>query len=238
MSGATKQDVGKVRAGERLSGRARRLLVDSPHSLGAHARARRWAGLLERFPDLPRMRVVDLGGTVEWWQRTPVRPASVVVVNLFEPGEADDPTLVPVTGDACRARAVLADAGVAGDYDLVVSNSLIEHVGGHAKRLELAAEVRALAPNHWVQTPYRYFPIEPHWLCPCLQNLPVPARTAIAYRWPLAHTRPSSREQAQREVMWTELLSASEMRAYFPGSELVRETVAGLTKSLIACTSG
>ena len=124
--------------------RVRSRLVDSPTSLGASARQRRWELFTDLFPDVARLRVVDLGGTVEAWRRAPVRPREVVVVNLYEPGDPADPTLVPVTGDACRARAVLAEAGVGGAFDLVFSNSLLEHVGGHAQRRALAEEVRAL----------------------------------------------------------------------------------------------
>ena len=60
-------------------------------------------------------------------------------------------------------------AGAPMSYDVVFSNSLLEHVGGHAQRAALAREVRSLAPRHWVQTPYRYFPLEPHWLFPGMQ---------------------------------------------------------------------
>lgn len=52
------------------------------------------------------------------------------------------------------------------DFGLVYSNSLIEHLGGHARRAAFAEQVRSLAPRHWVQTPYRYSLIKPHWLVP------------------------------------------------------------------------
>lgn len=186
------------------------------------------------FPDVADMRVVDLGGTVETWRRAPVRPREVVVVNLFEPGTSDDPTRVPVTGDACAARAVLAEAGICGEFDLVFSNSLLEHVGGHARRAALATEVGALAPRHWVQTPYRYFPVEPHWLFPFMQFLPVPARARVARSWPLVHTLPASHEEAVKDVQWTELIGICELRSYFPDSRVVRERLGGLTKSIVA----
>ncbi|HEX4060865.1 MAG TPA: UDP-N-acetylmuramoyl-tripeptide--D-alanyl-D-alanine ligase [Streptosporangiaceae bacterium] len=48
-------------------------------------------------------------------------------------------------------------------YDLVFSNSLIEHVGGHERRERFADTVHQLSGAYWVQTPYRYFPVEPHW---------------------------------------------------------------------------
>jgi hypothetical protein len=217
-----------------LAPRLRRRLVDSPTSVGARTRAERWALVDDLFPDLAEMRVVDLGGTVESWRRAPVRPAQVTVVNLFEPGESDESWLRPVTGDACDARTALRAAGADTEYDLVFSNSLLEHVGGHAQRVALASEVHALAPRHWVQTPYRYFPVEPHWLFPLLQFLPLAARAKVAAAWPLAHSRPEDSSTAMSEVQWTELVGLAEMRAYFPRSEIHKERIVGLTKSLVA----
>jgi len=211
--------------------------VDSSTSFGARARERRWEAFISAFPAVEEMSVVDLGGTVDTWLRAPVRPAQVTVINLFEPGLSDDPRLVPVVGDACDAAKALAQAGCEVEYDLAFSNSLIEHIGGHARRQALAEQILALAPHHWVQTPYRYFPIEPHWLFPLMQFLPVVARRAIAYRWPLAHTRPESRAQAETEVLWTELISMTEFRGYFPDSQIKRERFGGLTKSIIAVAS-
>lgn len=214
--------------------RLRTRIVDSPSSLGAAARSRRWELFSELFPDIAQMRVVDLGGTVETWRRAPVRPREVVVVNLFEPGTSDDPTRVPVTGDACAARDALVAAGITGEFDLAFSNSLLEHVGGHGPRAALAREIRALAPRHWVQTPYRYFPVEPHWLFPLMQFLPIAARAHVARSWPLVHTLPDSLEEAMEDVQWTELIGISELRSYFPESRVVRERLGGLTKSIVA----
>jgi hypothetical protein len=214
--------------------RLRRMLVDSPTSLGGRARLRRWSMFRNAFPGIEGMRVLDLGGTVETWRRSPVRPAHVTVVNLYEPGESHDDLILAVTGDACQAADVLANASVDANYDLVFSNSLVEHVGGHARRSEFAHQVRSLAPRHWIQTPYRYFPLEPHWLFPGMQFMPVAARAKIAMHWPLAHTRPASIDGACEAVMSTELLSITEMRKYFPGSILLRERAFGITKSLIA----
>ena len=213
--------------------RVRRVLVESPGSWGAKKRADRWSLARSSFPGMEAMSVLDVGGTVESWLRAPVRPASVTVLNLLEPGESDEPWLRPVLGDACHAREVLAREGAPTSYDLVFSNSLLEHVGGHAQRSALAEEIRALAPRHWVQTPYRYFPIEPHWLFPGLQFLPLAARSRVAASWPLAHTRLSP-EDAMNAVQWTELVGIAEMRSYFPDSRIHLERMGGLVKSLVA----
>jgi hypothetical protein len=119
-------------------------------------------------------------------------------------------------------------------YDLVFSNSVIEHVGGHERRERFAEAVRTLADAYWVQTPYRYFPVEPHWIAPAMQFLPAAARSAIAYRWPLAHTRPVDRADAVASVLWTELLDRTQLRHYFPDAELRAERVFGMVKSLLA----
>src|SRR6478752_6072410 len=213
--------------------RARGRLVDSPDSYGARRRAARWELLRAYFPDIEALRVLDLGGTAESWRRAPVRPAHVTVLNLFEPGESDDDWLLPVTGDAVHAREALAGAGVDTGFDLVYSNSLLEHVGGHAQRRGLADEVRALAPRYWVQTPYRYFPVEPHWLFPGLQFLPLPLRVKAAQRWPLGWSQPEGRDNVAH-VLSVELLTRTEMHFLFPDSEIAEERAAGLCKSLIA----
>ena len=211
-----------------MSGRldeARRRLSDRP-------RARRWVEVQRRFPDLASMRVLDLGGTLRMWEAAPVRPKHVTIVNL-------DPRLDGATSDWYDVRngdACAPDDDLLGRaYDLVYSNSLIEHVGGHAKRQQLAAVVRDAAPKHWVQTPYRYFPLEPHWLVPGMQFLPLAARSSIARRWPFG---PASRNTPTHnlvsEVAYVELVSITGMRSYFPDSQIWIERFAGLPKSLVA----
>lgn len=213
--------------------RLRRLLVEGPGSVGERSRARRWQEFQRRFPDVSGYRVVDLGGTPASWLRAPVRPKHVVVVNLTDLPDPGEPWLTVERGDACT----LPDHLYEQPFDLVFSNSLIEHVGGHARRQDLADAVHRLAPRHWVQTPYRYFPVEPHWLFPGMQFLPLRARAAIVRSWPLSHSgaRP---ETATAIALETELISITEMRHYFPGSQIVRERFGPLVKSLVAVRTG
>jgi hypothetical protein len=69
---------------------------------------------------------------------------------------------------------------------------------------------------------------------PGFQFLPVSARSYLAPRWPLGHTHGWDPDASAGEVMSTELLSASEMRRYFPDAEIVWERVAGVPKSMTA----
>lgn len=211
----------------------RRMFVDSPNSLGGRARARRWGLFHQLFTEIENMNVLDLGGTTEFWRTAPIRPKHVTLINLDKDKEPTAKSILAITGDACRAADVLRNHQVTPEFDLVFSNSLIEHVGGHSKRLELADQVKTLAPRHWIQTPYRYFPIEPHWVFPAMQFMPTAARVQIALRWPLGG-KPDNKETARRSVMWTELLSMTDIREYFPESTILHEQFLGLTKSLIA----
>lgn len=216
----------------------RRLLVDGPGSIGGRARVRRRELLARMFPDLPSYRVLDLGGTAySWLQESATRPKSVTLVNLFDDEltvrhEQDDlpEWMTLVVGDACDPPAsVLED-----DYDLVFSNSLIEHVGGPLRRKMMADVVRGRATRYWVQTPYRFFPVEPHWLFPLFQFLPLAARARLSMVWPLMHTRASTWEESVATALDTELLSATELRYLFPEADIHRERLLGLTKSIVA----
>ncbi len=208
----------------------RQRLVDGPDSLGERSRLRRWEWLRDTFPQIESMSVIDLGGTVEAWLRAPVHPASVHVVNLEAQPSGRPDWITAEQGDACALPPSLAGAR----YDLVFSNSVIEHVGGHAQRVKFAAEVHRLAPRHWVQTPYRYFPIEPHWLFPGFQFLPVTMRAEISRRWPLVHTPSPSHEDGVQAALSVELLSRTEMATYFPDSKIRFERAMSAIKALIA----
>jgi hypothetical protein len=203
--------------------------VGGDRSLAEQARLRRWRQLKEVFPDFEDMRVLDLGGTTLFWVRAPMRPKSVTVINLGAPGEGL-PWVRPILGDALDARELAGDE----EFDLVFSNSLIEHLGGHLKRASFAEVVRSMAPRYAVQTPYRYFPVEPHWVFPGMQFLPMNVRSWVAPRWPLGHTHDWPAEEATQEVMCTELLSLTEMRFYFPDARIAWERFAGLPKSMTA----
>jgi hypothetical protein len=201
-------------------------------SLAGRAREKRWQHLIETFPALSEMRVLDLGGTPQSWKLAPIAPKAITTVNL-DVLESDNPTITSIAGDACNLPAsVKAD-----HFDLVFSNSLLEHVGGHLQRQQLADTVHSVADRHWVQTPYRYFPIEPHWVFPGFQWLPYETRVQVSLRWNRGHVRTHSREEAQDIVDEIDLLGISQMRRYFPSSNIWYERFAGLVKSLVAIRS-
>ncbi|MCL2550646.1 MAG: class I SAM-dependent methyltransferase [Actinomycetia bacterium] len=208
----------------------RNRFVDAPGSVGERLRAARWERFRRLFPGMAGMTVVDLGGTADMWLRAPVRPRHVHLINL-EPHPAELPDWISAENADVTDPAVAAGLG---SYDLVFSNSTIEHVGGHSQRRRFVAAVDGLAPLHWIQTPYRYFPVEPHFVAPGFQFLPLAARARLVRHWPLTHSRPGSPQEGMDAVINIELLTRAEMRYLFPRSTLLSERVLGVTKSLTA----
>ncbi|MEU3273747.1 class I SAM-dependent methyltransferase [Saccharomonospora sp. NPDC006951] len=204
------------------------------NSFSSKRRAVRFAELTRRFPDLAAMRVLDLGGIPDFWRSAPVRPSFVTTMNLdkYEPPEH---WLEHIVGDACELGSLEACGG---GYDLVVSNSLIEHVGGYQRRRDFADVVLAAAPSHWVQTPDRYFPVEPHYVAPGFQFLPLRTRARLVSKWPLAHERVHTVEEAVRQVLTIDLISATELAHLFPASDIWHERLLGFSKSIVAVRTG
>jgi Methyltransferase domain len=215
----------------------RQSIADGPASIGERMRARRWDVLLSTFPRLAEYDVLDLGGTAGSWLRKDARPRSLTLLNLeateltVDAAGAALPEWITIrTGDACTPPQDIAERR----FDLVFSNSLIEHVGGPAKRQAMADFVKLAAPRFWIQTPYRYFPIEPHWIFPLFQFLPLAAKAHVSQIWPLMHTRSESWDSAVGTALGVDLVSITELRYLLPEATILRERFAGLTKSVIA----
>lgn len=184
-----------------------------------------------------RCRVLDLGGTrLYWalfdsdWLRT--MRVTVTLLNVTASPPENDPHSMfdAVAGDAC-------DLGrfEKGEFDLVHSNSVIEHVGDWDRMRSMAAESMRVGRSIYHQTPYFWFPIEPHFLVPFIHWLPLPVRAAIALRtslgnWPRAKTL----DEAVRAQTSSRLLDKSMMRSLFPDATLEFERVLGAPKSIIA----
>jgi SAM-dependent methyltransferase len=118
-------------------------------------------------------------------------------------------------------------------FDIVFSNSVIEHLFTFANQARMANEVRRVGKNYVIQTPNRYFPIEPHWLLPMFQFLPFSLKLLLTNKFSLGHyPRERNLELAKRRVEEVRLLTKAEMIALFPDGQLYEEKVLGLNKSL------
>jgi SAM-dependent methyltransferase len=155
---------------------------------------------LERFNATNPIIAVDLAPNTSEW----LHNANVVVR----------------TGDGTRLP--FADR----EFPVAFSNSVIEHVPPHLQAA-FAAEVARVSERYYVQTPNRWFPIEPHYQVPLFQFLPRSIRKRLNARFSMGW---------QPRGHWEEitLLTARDLQRLFPDATIYRERVLGVTKSLMA----
>lgn len=180
-----------------------------------------------------RCRVIDLGGTEVYWNIAAVHiddpRVQVELINLEV-----EPTTKPNFSSRAANACDLADLDDM-SYDLVHSNSLIEHVGTWDNMRRLAANMRRLAPAYFVQTPYFWFPIEPHFRVPLFHWLPESLRYRLVMSGDLGHMKKAhSVTEAVRSVESARLLDHRQFADLFPDADIRRERFIGLTKSLLA----
>ena len=119
-------------------------------------------------------------------------------------------------------------------FDLVFSNSVIEHVGTFEDQKRMAEEIRRVGRSYYVQTPNFWFPVEPHLITPFIHWLPKQLRKILMKNFTIWGwiTRPS-RDYCENFVNMTRLLKMSEMRTLFPNGEFQPEKLFGMNKSII-----
>lgn len=212
--------------------------VHRPDSLSSRLRTRRFALLRRLLVGLPRpLRILDVGGTESFWRNLTAvgqglgADTTIDLLNVGEVAASTTQGVIAHSGDA-RHMPQFADQS----FDVVFSNSVIEHVGELPDQRRMADEVRRVGRRYFVQTPCRTFPIEPHFLFPYFQFLPLEVQLFLVRHRRMGWFPRTPDPQAALEVLRSvRLLTQDELRAVFPGATLLHERFFGLTKSLVAC---
>lgn len=200
--------------------------------VSAHFRHKRIATFLHLFQPTSRTHILDVGGLPRLWSEAAV-PAQLTVLNLQPLPEHEARFLASnqkfVQGDGTHLPWPHKS------FDIVFSNSVIEHLGTWENQMAFACECRRAGAGYWVQTPAREFPVEPHFVTLFLHWLPPAARKRLLrvfslWGW-LARPRPEAVAAAVAEVR---LLTFKEFKRLFPDSRILVERWLGLPKSYIA----
>ena len=206
---------------------------DNADSLANRLRNRRFQLFESLAGRLPRpLHILDVGGTNAFWERrgwAGCHDVRITTLNLeAEPRRFDN--VEPAVGDATN----LCQFGNR-SFDIVFSNSVIEHLFSFENQQKMASEVQRVGKAYWVQTPNFWFPVEPHFHVPAWQWLPVGLRVALIRRWRCGWRGPCPDPVRARElVSEVRLLTRSEIIALFPGARLIPERVGELVKSWTA----
>ena len=112
---------------------------------------------------------------------------------------------------------------------------MIEHLGLIENQRLFAAECRRVGENYYVQTPNKWFFIEPHLITPFIHWLPHRAQKLLLRNFTVWGwiTRPTIQycESFMKELR---MLDEREMKKLFPECKIYRERFLGIVKSIIA----
>jgi SAM-dependent methyltransferase len=194
-----------------------------------HARKRRAALFRALIERLKPASILDVGGTAEYWADLGLQGAAerIVLLNVFP--QSCPRGFESVVGDA-RDLSRYAD----GEFDLVFSNSVIGHVGGFEDQRRMAREIRRVGKRFFLQTPNHGFPIDWRTLVPFFHFMPARAQAWCFERFSVGtYLRAKDSAEAMEWATRIRNIRARELPILFPGAAVVRERVAGFTKSFM-----
>lgn len=180
--------------------------------------------------------ILDLGGSEKYWLigedfiNAHRDRLHFTLVNPEQQEEKNTDLFTFMIGDATDP-ALFADK----TFDIVHSNSVIEHVGDWSAIQRFAQNTMRLGKRYYMQTPNYWFPYEPHFRFPGFQWLPVPVRVWLMMSMRLGFfARQTDKAEARFHVESIRLLNQAEVRRLFPDARIEFETVAGMAKSIMA----
>lgn len=178
--------------------------------------------------------LIDVGGYPGEWTYLPQIPKRIDCLNIHPIGWSEESApnhhITTVVGNGCALD--YPD----NHYDILYSNSVIEHVGEWERQCDFASEVRRVGKKIWIQTPAFSCPIEPHFFALFVHWLPIRVRR-IWVRWltPWGWLNRPSQKEADRLVYEIHLLTKRQVRELFPDCKILTEKLLWiLPKSYIA----
>lgn len=195
-------------------------------------RRKRMRRFLEWFRPGKETRILDIGGLPRFWADVSI-PAHITLLNLYPLDTYDRSFLAPgweaVVGDGTQLD--YAD----NEFDIVFSNSVIEHLGTLEKQTAFAREAQRVGKSYWVQTPAKEFFLEPHFITPVIHWFPKHVQKRLLRNFTLWGwlERP---DEANIDSVLAELrlLNAKEFNRLFADSRVYTERVLGWPKSYTA----
>lgn len=190
-------------------------------------RKKRMVNFLKLMSPLQKDKILDVGGTAYNWKLINYKER-VTLLNLTNSHINLPSNLSYVVGDG---TALKYDDN---EFDIVFSNSVIEHVGSLNKQKNFANEVCRVGRKIWIQTPAKEFFLEPHLITPFIHWLPKGLQKKLLRNFTLwgLITRPNQK-YIDDFVDQTRLLSFKEVVCLFPNCTILKEKFLFMTKSYV-----
>jgi len=203
------------------------------NSLANKFRNKRFHFFEERMKklNLKSIKILDVGGTQSFWMNRGYHTnpnIEITLLNLYKE-KTDYSNFKGIIGNACDLSEFKNQ-----EFDIAFSNSVIEHLSNFDNQTKMANEVQRVSKFHFVQTPNKYFFLEPHYLLPYFQFFPDDVKLFILSKTKLSRGTKMSLESAKKEVAEVKLLSTNQMKNLFPKSKMYNESFLMMTKSITA----
>lgn len=177
--------------------------------------------------------ILDVGGTENYWKMMGVDEefnTHISIVNTISTSMVNE-KISHIIGNGCNL--CLSN----NSFDIVFSNSVIEHVGDLTSQNEMAQEVIRVGKNIFIQTPNKNSFLEPHFLFPFFQFLPKNWQIWLVKNFKMGlFKKQNTPDEARKLVESIRLLTKMEFLQLFQGAKCFTEKVFGMSKSYIAYT--
>jgi hypothetical protein len=213
----------------------------------ARAARKRSTLFLRHVEHLPRpVSVIDLGGSAQMWRRWGITASDGLRIVLANDHRADRTHRAePLPGSFVENWLVdareLTPAQLAA-YDVIFSNSMLEHLPTRAQQAALAEVIARSGRPYFIQVPNKHCIVDPHFPHPLAAFFAAWPRPMQAWVWQRhrlgSEGCPSSADDAIARVHGYNPLARRDLAALFPQARIVTEWNLGLPMSLIAIGGG
>ncbi len=201
-------------------------------SIGDKFRAKRFRHFESLLAQLEKpISILDVGGTEYFWTHRDFHKSKDIKVTLLnlEKVQVENDMFESVAGDASDLSQYKDN-----QFDIVFSNSVIEHLYTWKNQMKMANECRRVGKYHYIQTPNKYFFIEPHFRLPFFGLLPRKLAFWLLVNTPLSHGHKWAHKKANTWLEEIELLTGNKVKQLFEDSVVYKEKFLGMTKSFTA----
>ncbi len=207
-------------------------ISENKKSLGNRFRSKRFEFFLKKIEKFKKpITILDIGGKINFWKNRGIAGNTnykITIVNL-EKEKSKYCNIKCTIGDATNLKEFNNQS-----FDVVHSNSVIEHLYNYENQKKMANEVTRIGKKYIIQTPNKYFFIEPHYILPFFQFTPNWFKYVILTKTRLSRLKKWDPIFAKQYIKEIRLLSQNEVKELFPESNIYYEKFLGMNKSFTA----
>jgi len=178
------------------------------------------------------VKILDLGGSEYFWRNLNLinlDDIQILLVNT-EYQDVENISNINFINKDVRDLSEYSDK----EFDVVHSNSLIEHLSTFDEQKKLADEIQRIGRHYFIQTPNYYFPVEPHFLYPFFQFFSLKKKTELIQKKDLGwYMKQENMDDAEALAASIRLMKKSELKNIFKNPKIYSEKYFLFTKSFI-----